>query len=62
MSSSGQTSFSLVRKGSLMPIEIKGDVNAQIFNPALSHVKLTLAPPRRRTLMLKTQIGVISRQ
>ncbi|EGN93532.1 hypothetical protein SERLA73DRAFT_189226 [Serpula lacrymans var. lacrymans S7.3] len=40
-----QISLSLMREGGLKSMELKGDMNLQVSDPSLAHIKLALAPP-----------------
>ncbi|KIK00251.1 hypothetical protein K443DRAFT_679341 [Laccaria amethystina LaAM-08-1] len=41
-----QISLSLLRDGGLQSLELKGDMNLQISDPASAHLKITLSQPR----------------
>jgi hypothetical protein len=39
-----QISLSIIREGGLKSMELKGEMNLQISDPALAHIRLVLAP------------------
>lgn len=40
-----QISVSLMREGGVKSMEVKGDINLQVSDPACAHIKLALPPP-----------------